>query len=187
MSQGEPTPDVRRLDVRLLDVTEEVLERLLDLALGDADPDEVTPPLGAGWNAERIEWFRKYHRDAMAGLDGTSQEKSWAIVTGGRIAGSIRLKRTGPGAVETGIWLGRSFRSQGFGGLALKLVAAEAASAGATVLEAATTPANRAAQALLRSAGAALSEQPGSVRARLGLLQPPVRRQAGLPAGMSQE
>lgn len=176
-------------EVRLADVDDPMLERLLGLAQLDADPDEVTPPLGngTGWNAERIEWFRKYHRDAMAGLDGASQEKSWAIVDGGRIAGSIRLKRTRPGVVETGIWLGRSFRGQGLGGLALKLVAAAAAAAGATVLEAATTPANRAAQALLRSAGATLSEERGSVRARLGLLQPPDRHQACLPAGIPQE
>lgn len=169
MSRNEPTPDVRPLEVSLLDVTEEVLELLLALALDDADPDEVTPPPGPGWNAARIEWFRTYHRDAMAGLDGASQEKSWAIVAGGRIAGSIRLKRTGPCTVETGIWLGRSFRGQGIGGLALTLVAAEAAAAGATALEAETTPGNRAAQSLLHSAGAALSEQHGSLHARLPL------------------
>ncbi|MBO1269422.1 GNAT family N-acetyltransferase [Arthrobacter cavernae] len=169
MSRAE-SPDVRPLDVQLLDVSEDVLELLLGLALGDAEPDEVTPPLGLGWNAARIEWFRKYHRDAMTGLDGASREKSWAIVSGGRIAGSIRLKRSGPAAVETGIWLGRSFRGQGIGRLALRLVAAEAAAAGATVLGAETTPANRAAQALLRSAGASLSGEFGSVRAQLPLV-----------------
>lgn len=169
MSRAESVPGGGPPGVVLLDVSDDVLERLLELAQGDADPDEVTPPLGAGWTAERVHWFRTYHRDAMAGLDGASHEKSWAILSGGRMAGSIRLKRTGPRAVETGIWLGRSFRGQGIGRLAFRLVAAEAAAAGATLLEAETTSVNRAAQALLHSAGASLTGEGVRVRARLAL------------------
>lgn len=142
--------------VGLVDVTEEVLEQLLTLAIQDADADEVTPPLGsaAGWNSERISWFREYHHDAAPGLDGPAQQKSWAISCRGELAGSIRLKRTGPGALETGIWLARSFRGQGIGREALRLVMAEAALSGATALEADTTAGNAGALALLRSAGA---------------------------------
>lgn len=150
--------------VELLDVTPEILETLLEVALTDAAADDVTPPLGgtAGWNGERISWFRDYHRAAAAGLDGPAGQKSWAVSCGGRIAGSIRLKRTGtvpPGvaALETGLWLGRSFRGRGIGREALRLVLAVAAGAGATVLQAETTAGNSAAQALLRSAGAELN------------------------------
>jgi len=97
--------------VELLEVTDHVLDRLLAVALNDADADDVTPPLGgAGWNPERITWFFEYHRAAAAGLDGPARQKSWAISCGGQVAGSIRLRRTGRESVETGLWLGRSFR-----------------------------------------------------------------------------
>ncbi|WP_024367485.1 GNAT family N-acetyltransferase [Arthrobacter sp. TB 26] len=152
---AEPTPAA----VRLVDVSETVLEQLLTVAIQDADADEVTPPLGsaAGWNSERISWFREYHH-AAAGLDGPAQQKSWAISSDGELAGSIRLKRSGAGALETGVWLGRSFRGKGIAREALRLVIARAAASGASVLEADTTAGNAAALVLLRSAGAELQE-----------------------------
>jgi RimJ/RimL family protein N-acetyltransferase len=172
--------------VALLDVSEDVLEQLLELALRDADADEVTPPLGttAGWNTDRISWFREFHRAAAAGLDGPSAQKTWAINCDGQLAGSVRLKRMdtapaaagegwagggsgaeagggggsagGGGALETGIWLARSFRGRGVGREALRLVKARAASAGAAVLVAETTAGNVGALALLKYAGAEL-------------------------------
>ena len=189
---AEPAPAVA-----LLDVTEAVLEQLLELALRDADADEVTPPLGAaaGWNTDRISWFREFHRAAAAGLDGPARQKSWAISCDGQLAGSIRLQRKeaepagvgpagvaggaggglagdgsgggvadgaagrgvgGGGALETGIWLARSFRGRGVGREALRLVKERAASAGAAVLVADTTAGNVSALALLKSAGAEL-------------------------------
>ncbi len=165
-SSTEPVPVVA-----LVDVTEQVLERLLAVALHGADADEVTPPLGtaAGWNTERIRWFRDYHHAAAAGLDGAARQKTWAITADGELAGSIRLLRLQPrpdslapfpnggGAVETGLWLGRDFRGRGIGREALRLVKARAAAAGADLLVAETTPGNSAAQALLRSAGAELA------------------------------
>jgi RimJ/RimL family protein N-acetyltransferase len=172
----EPVPVVA-----LVDVTDPVLERLLAVALHDADADEVTPPLGTaeGWNTERISWFRDYHHAAAAGLDGPARQKTWAITADGELAGSIRLLRvpaarpgTFPqdsGALETGIWLGRSFRGRGIGREALRLVKAEAAAAGADLLEAETTPGNVAAQALLRSAGAELAADGRRVSARFKL------------------
>jgi RimJ/RimL family protein N-acetyltransferase len=164
--------------VQLLDVTAEILEELLDVAVTDAAPDEVTPPLGDadGWNPERIRWFRDYHRAAAAGLDGPAAQKAWAISCDGQIAGSIRLKRPGtaPTAgspLETGLWLGRSFRGRGIGREALTLVRNVASRAGASMLQAETTAGNLAARALLRSAGAELEEQAGasSVTARISL------------------
>jgi len=149
--------------VQLLDVTEEILETLLDVALTDAAAD-VTPPLGetAGWNPERIGWFREYHRAAAAGLDGPAAQKTWAISCDGQVAGSSRLKQPGTApsgivSLETGLWLGRSFRGRGIGQEALRLVLAVASGAGASILQAETTAGNLAAQALLRSAGAALT------------------------------
>ena len=183
---AEPVPAVA-----LLDVSEAVLAQLLELALRDADADEVTPPLGtaAGWNTDRISWFREFHRASAAGLDGPAGQKSWAISCDGQLAGSIRLRRTDTGpteaadggagagdagagdggagggdadagaggwALETGIWLARSFRGRGVGREALRQVKARAASAGAAVLVAETTAGNVGALALLKSAGAEL-------------------------------
>ncbi|MDN4644427.1 GNAT family N-acetyltransferase [Arthrobacter sp. PsM3] len=152
---AEPSPAA----VRLVDVSDAVLEQLLTVAIQDADADEVTPPLGsaAGWNSERISWFREYHH-AAAGLDSPARQKSWAISADGELAGSIRLKRTGADSLETGIWLGRGFRGHGIARAALGLVIDRAAATGAEVLEADTTAGNTAALALLRSAGAELVE-----------------------------
>ncbi|KUM33139.1 GNAT family N-acetyltransferase [Arthrobacter sp. EPSL27] len=161
-----PSPEVPQPPVRLVDVTEQVLEQLLVVAIQDADADEVTPPLGSasGWNSERISWFREYHH-AAAGLEGPAHQKSWAISAGGKLAGSIRLRRTGPGTVETGIWLGRSHRGKGIAHEALRLVIERAAASGADVLEADTTAGNTAALALLRSAGASFEEGEASLTA----------------------
>lgn len=153
----------RSPDVRLADVDEPMLQRLLDLAMHDASADDVTPPLGTGtaWNAERIRWFRCYHRSAAAGLDGPAREKSWAILCDGSPAGSIRLKRSGEGTAETGIWLGRSYRGRGCGTAALGLVLAEARLAGLGQVTAHTTAGNIGAQRLLTAAGASLTHDDG--------------------------
>ena len=143
--------------VSLVDVGEDVLEHLLSVAIQDADADEVTPPLGsaAGWNSERISWFREYHH-AASGLDGPARQKSWAISYDGKLAGSIRLRWTGSGTLETGIWLARGCRGLGIGHEALRQVKVHAAAVGANALEADTTSGNSAALALLRGAGAEL-------------------------------
>ena len=153
----------RSPDVRLADVDEPMLERLLAIAMDDASPDDVTPPLGdgPGWNAERTDWFRAYHRSAAAGLDGPAREKRWAILRDGSPAGSIRLKRAAEGTAETGIWLGRSYRGRGIGSAALDLVLAEARRAGLRQVLARTTAGNIGAQRLLAAAGARLTHDDG--------------------------
>ncbi|MGN7200535.1 GNAT family N-acetyltransferase [Arthrobacter sp. SAFR-044] len=162
-------------EVSLVDVDEEVMDQLLDLAKRDASPDEVAPPLGGpGWNLERTAWFYGYHRAAAEGLEGAAGEKSWGILADGALAGSIRLKRVGSGdgreSAETGIWLGRSFRSQGIGGGALDLVLAEARRAGLTRVTARTLSGNLSAQRLLAAAGAALThDDDGTVLAVVDL------------------
>lgn len=151
-------------DVRLADVDEPLLERLLELAQLEASPDDVTPPLGdgTGWTTERLDWFRSYHRAAAAGMDGPAGEKSWAVLCDGRPAGSVRLKRTAnQRTAETGIWLGRSFRGRGVGSAALTLVLAEARCAGLRQVLAHTTAGNTGAQRLLSAVGAHLTHDDG--------------------------
>jgi [ribosomal protein S5]-alanine N-acetyltransferase len=157
-------------EVTLVDVDEAVADQLLQLAKRDASPDEVAPPLGGpGWNLERTAWFYSYHHAAAGGLDGPAAEKSWAVFSGGRIAGSVRLKRdtsAGIPSAETGIWLGRSFRSRGIGGAALHLVLEEARRAGLSRVTARTLAGNAGARRLLTSAGAQLMlDDDGTVRA----------------------
>jgi [ribosomal protein S5]-alanine N-acetyltransferase len=158
-------------DVSLVDVDEAVLEQLLELAKRDASPDEVAPPLGGpGWNLERTAWFFSYHRAAARGLDGEAGEKSWAILSGGSLAGSIRLRRVesgnGVAVADTGIWLGRSFRSRGVGTAALRLVLHEARKAGIAQVTARTLTGNLGAQRVLASAGAVLTpDDDGTVSA----------------------
>lgn len=160
-------------EIRLADVDDAMLERLLDLARLDASADDVTPPLGngMGWNAERVDWFRAYHRSAAAGLEGPAAERSWAVLCNGSPAGAIRLKLTDEETAqhetaETGIWLGRSYRGHGVGGAALRLVLAEARRAGLHQVVAHTTAANMGAQRLLTASGAALThDDDGAVSA----------------------
>ena len=161
-------------DVTLVDVDEGVADQLLQLAKRDAFPDEVAPPLGGpGWNLERTAWFYSYHHAAAGGLDGPAGEKSWAVFRGSRIAGSVRLKRdtsAGIPSAETGIWLGRSFRSRGIGGAALHLVLEEARGAGISRVTARTLADNAGARRLLTPAGAQLMlDDDGTVRAVVDL------------------
>lgn len=163
----------RSPEVRLAHVDEPTLERLLELAQRDASADDATPPLGngTGWNTERINWFRNFHRSAAAGLDGPGAEKSWAVLCDGSAAGSVRLKMIDDGTAqsgtaETGIWLGRNYRGLGVGGAALMLVLAEARRAGLRQMLAHTTAGNVGAQRLLTAAGAVLTHgDGGAVRA----------------------
>ncbi|WP_284974763.1 GNAT family N-acetyltransferase [Arthrobacter sp. efr-133-TYG-104] len=154
----------------LIDVDGSVMNQLLAFAKADADANEVTPLMGEapGWNAERIAWFTAYH-SAATRIDGPAREKTWAVIVDGTIAGSVRLKRTGPNAVESGIWLGRSFRNRGLGGQAPQQVVAKAAGYGATVLEASTSMSNTGAQSLLLSLGAEFHRNGTQVTARLML------------------
>ena len=156
-------------EVSLADVDHAMAQRLLELAKRDASPDEVAPPLGGpGWNLERTAWFLSYHRAAAAGLDGPAGEKSWAVFSNGDVAGSVRLKRDAADvhAAETGIWLGRSFRSRGIGSAALDLLLAEARRAGLQRVTARTLAGNLPAQQLLEAAGAVLTpEDDGTVHA----------------------
>ncbi|MET7643272.1 GNAT family N-acetyltransferase [Streptomyces sp. NPDC005426] len=152
-----------RVDLRQLD--EEALQSLLTVAVGDAAPTEVMPPVAGppGWTADRRAAFLAWHRARRTGLGGPLHESTYAIVHGGRIVGSARLARhDGPYVLETGMWLGRSSRGVGIGTLALREVLAEAANAGAHAVIAETTADNAGALAALRHNGAHLTAAPGS-------------------------
>lgn len=145
--------------VALEPIDDVMLELLVDVAVSDADADEVTPRLDgrSGWTPERQAWLRDYHRSRRTGLGGPTGEATWAVIIEGDMVGSVRLKTTGLDTMETGIWLCRSARARGVGTAALRAVVMQARAAGAQVLQADTAETNLAAQTLLLRAGFELS------------------------------
>jgi RimJ/RimL family protein N-acetyltransferase len=162
--------------VELRQVDEEILEGLLAVAVGDAAPEEVMPPVSGppGWTPGRQEAFRAWHRARRLGLAGPLHECTFAITHDGTIVGSARLaRRDSPEALETGLWLARSHRGRGIGTAALRMLLDEAARAGARTVVADTTADNAAALAALRRNDATLttSQNTGQVHARLPLTE----------------
>ncbi|QNP75496.1 GNAT family N-acetyltransferase [Streptomyces roseirectus] len=156
--------EVRRVD-------EDSLEGLLAVAVEDAAPEEVMPPVAGppGWTALRRDAFRDWHRSRFPGLAGPLGESTFTVVDDGVPVGSARLALRGEGVLETGMWLGRSHRGRGIGTAALRLLLDEAARAGARVVVADTTADNSAALGVLRRSGAALTagRESGDVLAEL--------------------
>ena len=149
---------------------EQVLSGLLDLAVRDASPDGVMPPVDGppGWTPENLEAFREFHRARFGGLDGPQRTMMYAILVGADVVGMIRLSRLDePETMETGIWVGRSYRSRGFAAAALEALLVEAGAAGARTVIAETTPGNAAALGVLRRRGAALTVDGDKVRASI--------------------
>lgn len=163
--QGEP--------VALVNVDDDVLERLVHAATTSAGPDEVTPPLTPepGWTPIRVEWLRSFHRDRRQGLDGPHGELTWAVLVDDRVVGSVRLKRTGrEGLFETGLWLTEDVRGQGVGTTSLAAVMDKGRDLGAAALYAETLAGNRGAVGALRRLGFALEVGDGPrVRATTSL------------------
>ncbi|MDH6143722.1 RimJ/RimL family protein N-acetyltransferase [Kitasatospora sp. GP30] len=160
--------------VELQAMDEQVLAGLLAVAVADAAPEEVMPPVAGppGWTQTRQEAFRAWHRAHRPGLAGPLGEVTFAVVDDGSIVGSARLARrdpSTPGVLETGLWLARSRRGRGTGTAALRLIRAEAARLGADHVVADTRSHNAAALGALRRNGAALSPAPDGdqVEARL--------------------
>lgn len=145
--------------VALVPVDEAVLAELVLAATTDADPDEVTPALGRGWTAERVDWLRAFHRDRRAGLAGGDEETS-AVRVADTIVGATRLHRVRPelpDELEYGVWFVRAVRGRGLSRVVFELAVARAMRAGALRLIASTTMDNEPAVRSLRRAGAALS------------------------------
>lgn len=145
--------------VKLRPIDEDLLPRLLDVAVADADPDEVVPaPDQSGWTHERRSTFADVHKDGFA------------ILADGEPVGAIRMTPAeAPGAAEIGIWLTHAARGQGHGTQALHLLVEEARSRGVTALIAETTTANQPAVVALRSLGAKIWEdtESGAIHATL--------------------
>lgn len=159
--------------VRLVAVDEVVLDALVAAARRDADPDDVTPPLGTGWGPERERWLRAFHTDRRDGLAGRLHEATWAVLVGSTVGGGVRLRATDdPDVLETGIWLTRAVRGRGVGTSALTLVVGRARDAGAREVTADTTASNLPMTTVLDRLG--FRVQPGAgaaVHARLDLHQ----------------
>ena len=133
-----------------------MLGRLVNVAIIEAAPNDVTPPVTTGedWSPARIAWLREFHRTRRGGIDGPAGEATWAILVGDHVVGSIRLKQAAaPGILETGIWLTQRMRGQGVGRLALAAVLRTAATLGAQGVQANTTADNPAALGVLRRLG----------------------------------
>jgi RimJ/RimL family protein N-acetyltransferase len=148
---------VGRVEVQQVD--EESLEELLAVAVEDAAPEEVMPPVACppGWTTERQEAFRHWHRARRPGLTGPLRESTFAINHNGKIVGSARLAlRDRHDVLEAGMWLGRSHRGRGIGTAALRILLDEAAKAGARAVVADTKTYNTAALGVLRRNGATL-------------------------------
>lgn len=151
--------------VRLQVIDDGVLERLLAVAIAQAEPGQVMPVDGpGGWTPARQAAFREFHRAHYGGLDGPRQTVMFAIEVGpagasaGETVGMIRMSRCGqPGVVQTGMWLGRLARGRGIGTAALRALLVAAAAAGAHTIIADTTTDNEPALRMLRRCGAELT------------------------------
>lgn len=158
--------------LRLIEIDEGNLPRLLAAAVAGSSPEEVMPPVGGppGWTPENREAFRAFHRERFAGLAGPLRSAMYAIVAGGETIGMIRLTlKDDAGTAETGLWLARTVRGRGYGAAALRALLAEAAGAGARRVVAETTAANAPALGVLRRCGATTERDGDAVRAEIAL------------------
>ncbi|MEE1942698.1 GNAT family N-acetyltransferase [Streptomyces sp. TRM 70361] len=173
--------------VALRPLDAELLTELLATAVADADPAEVMPPDApagaAGWTEARREAFLRFHRSQSLGP--APEQATYAVVVtepgeagrpAERVAGAARLApRPEPGAVEAGVWLGRSYRGRGVGTRVFARLLAAARERGATRLYAHTTAGNAAVRRLLTVAGADLERHgDGTVTAWVRLERRPV-------------
>ncbi|MEU9014329.1 GNAT family N-acetyltransferase [Streptomyces sp. NPDC048479] len=168
------------MTVDLRHVDEETLQGLLAVAVNEAAPGEVMPPVAGppGWTPARQDAFRAWHRTRRPGLAGPLRESTFAILTDGQIVGSARLAcRDNQEVLETGMWLARSARGRGIGTATLRALLHEAARADARLVVAETTATNLGAIAALRRNDARLTtdQHNGHVHAHLPLnqAQPP--------------
>jgi RimJ/RimL family protein N-acetyltransferase len=164
-------------EVKLIDVDEETLERMVAAAIRDAFADEVTAPVTPGnvWTQERVDWLRDLHRNDRAGVSGPTREATWAVILTESpydVLGQVRLKALEePDVYETGMWLTRTGRGRGLAKLALAAVADKAWDLGGKTLRAETVDSNLAAKGALQGVGFVLAEPDaeGGVRADLSL------------------
>ena len=158
-------------------VDDEVLELLLDVAVKQAEPGEVMPPVEGppGWTRDRMDAFRDFHRSRYGGLEGAQRTVMFAIIVDGSVVGMIRMSLLDqPGMMETGMWLGQPHRGRGIGGTALQALLGKAGAVGAHTVIAKTTPGNAAALGVLRRRGAVLTEERDTIRASIDVPPSPL-------------
>jgi RimJ/RimL family protein N-acetyltransferase len=157
------------ISVRLIELDETQLARLLEAAVADADPLEVMPPVDGpdGWNAERGQAFLEFHRGRSIGTDNPV-ETTYVIEADGQVIGAARLEPNGTD-VEAGVWIGRSWRGRGAGKLIVTELLALARETDAFRFIASTTTDNSAARKLLGGLGAELTVDGDDVEAALEL------------------
>lgn len=164
-------------EVELRVVDEELLEPLLAAAVAQAQPRQVMRGADGAteWEPEHLDAFREFHRRHYGGLDDPHRTVMFAVLTGGEVAGMIRMTQTEePGTIQVGMWLGRKARGRGVGTAALRAILARAAQAGAHTVIADTTAGNAAALGMLGHVGAEITGEPGSDRrdARIPVARP---------------
>lgn len=154
-------------NVRLRALDPDSLLRLRDVAVADADPSEVMPPMDGppGWTPQRQRGFVEFFTPMLDAPDITI----YGILVDGEMAGFIRLKRLDEHTGETGIWLGRSWRGRSLATAALGELLKAASEKGLTRVVADTLPTNKAAQGLLRAHGARLREEAGKIYAEMAI------------------
>jgi RimJ/RimL family protein N-acetyltransferase len=160
--------------VVLIAVDEEVLEKLLGVAVQEAAPGEVMAPVEGppGWTEARRDAFTDYHRSRRVMGSVPFAEATYAVTVDGEVVGSARLAAVegDPAALEVGLWLGRRWRGRGIGSAVLPVAADAARRLGATRLIANTSASNDAAVAVLRGKEFSLdTDATGSVGASLPL------------------
>ncbi|GAA3839374.1 hypothetical protein GCM10022243_02210 [Saccharothrix violaceirubra] len=138
--------------LRALD--DDALERLLRLAVDDADPADVMPP---GWTPDREDEFRAFYRGLRPDV--------YEIVI--RDVGTVGMARLTPDG-DFGMWIARSHRGQGYAGETLRELRTYADALWVTTMTARTTPDNTPMIAALRRAGAVPATVDGEVHARIG-------------------
>jgi RimJ/RimL family protein N-acetyltransferase len=161
-----------RSDVTLRRLDEGLLQDLLDVAVVDADPREVMPPVAgpAGWTGERRTAFSRFHQSRS--LSAEPVESTYAIVVGDAVVGAARLcPLEGPRhAVEAGVWIGRSHRGSGVGSAVLRHLLVLARADGFDFLFVSTKPDNTASQRVLAAMGVGLVREGDSVTAWVDLV-----------------
>lgn len=160
-----------RSDVTLRQLDEDLLQDLLDVAVADADPYEVMPPVvgPAGWTAERRTAFSRFHQSRS--LSAEPVEATYAIVVEDAVVGAARLYplESAKHAVEAGVWIGRSHRGSGVGGAVLSHLLTLARAGGFDSLFVSTKPDNTASQRLIAALGADLVHEGDAVTAWVDL------------------
>ncbi|MFQ6397542.1 GNAT family N-acetyltransferase [Nocardia sp. KC 131] len=140
-----------RSSVTLEELSEDNLGLLLEAAVADADPLEVMAAVDGppGWTSRRRWAFVEFHR-GRALHPSAPTERTFVIKVDGLAVGATRLQPHGAD-VEAGIWIGRSYRHRGVGGIVAAQVRALAAGTGARRITAVTTSGNIAARRLIET------------------------------------